>query len=336
MPYLFAFILFFITCCSVELPGRKLTSEIVTKEDISTTQTSNKSAFEDNLIDKTPDGTEQVELSEEQLIIAENERLKGEKPDGLFESSTITGYPFIWSVITHYRSSLSLVGGSEVSSDAPELSKSTVLVNVGGYTCTGTLIGPRTVITAAHCLAENASTRFTPNNTKVGFGSVKSSLTYINAKEMSIYPDYDYSGSYTPLDADGNCTDYGFLTLEEDPPISAMPISILPEAVIVDGSLRAILAGWGRTASGGFAQNLMSGEANLNVIDPDKGSIFYGDETSTRLDNGDSGGPLYYIDNGLMYLYAVNSATATLESGATQDFACDVRHITTWLQSEFE
>ena len=152
------------------------------------------------------------------------------------------------------------------------------------------------MITAAHCLAENSSVRFTPTNTRVGFGSNKASLTYVNATQMTLYPDYNYSGSYIPVDNEGNCTDYGFLTLENDAPIFAMPISILPEEVIVDGTLRAILAGWGRTNSGNFAQNLMSGETNLNSIDADKGSIYYGDEVSTKLDNGDSGGPLYYID----------------------------------------
>ena len=227
MPYLFIYIFIFITCCSVEKPERDLTAKNVAEDNIGSSTvsitTGADNSIDNNDHDSETESNNKTEISDEELILAENENLKGEKPEGLFETDTINGDPLIWSGITHYKSTMSLVEGSEVSAEAPELSKSTVLIQVGGYNCTGTLIGPRTVITAAHCLAENSSVRFTPTNTRVGFGSKKASLTYVNATHMSLYPDYDYSGSYIPVDNDGNCTDYGFLTLEKDAPLLQCP-----------------------------------------------------------------------------------------------------------------
>lgn len=310
-------LLFFVHACSEDKRGEEGTEIPKSEAGISPLDSGNEASSEN---------TSALESKLESVPA-----LKGSKNPDSLETSLISGYPLKWSGVSHYNSgSISLVSGSVVT-EAPELSKATVYISVGGYHCSGTLIGDKTVITAGHCIAANGSIRMTSSNTKVGFGDDKSSMTYVDAESYHLHPSYDYSGSFNPLAPDDSCADLAVIRLKESAPSTAIPISIYPSTASVSLEYRAILAGWGRIESGSFATKLISGETNLNHIDPVLGTIYFGDNVSTLLGDGDSGGPMYYVDNGHLYLYGVNSATLTFEDGSMQDFACDVNSAADWL-----
>jgi secreted trypsin-like serine protease len=243
----------------------------------------------------------------------------------------------------------SVIGGhgTEIG-DFPALAYIEGAQATDGYACTGTVVAPRVVLTAGHCVEDlESSSIVEPSAIKVATGI--SNLEHIPKEKVSgvsqvlVYPHFD------PALLHG---DAGLLILSS--PVTAKPIELASKA---DGSLYAAgrklkVAGWGINRIAGndrahIPDQLQSGVVPIDAAERcrDGVSRFYGfyeaDRQLCTLDapqfkvtpcNGDSGGPAI----------ATSSDGTAVEVGIVSmgDFTCSpdspavytrVDQISTWV-----
>lgn len=223
-----------------------------------------------------------------------------------------------------------VVGGNPTTSaEWPDV----VLVDAGGSVCTGTLVGPRTVITAAHC-GNIRSVVVGTNDYYTNQGT-----TY-SVSRTNIHPNYRNEGY-----------DISVLNLATSVTgVTPRPFAIdCAAADVVDGAA-AWVVGYGSTRSNGGGNNSSLNEARLTIVDADcsedpycdssmepNGELFAG---GNGVDTcfGDSGGPLYVESSWGTLLVGVTSRVGY--EAATSGPACGPGGIYTradtlfpWIQS---
>lgn len=161
----------------------------------------------------------------------------------------------------------------------------------GGSFCSGTLVTPRIVATAAHCLEWG----WNPNN-EVYFGTVTpGGGTYIGITQAVSHPNFDPN------------------TLNNDIAILHLASNAQPRPMgyrrntitTATNGQNMFLVGFGVTSGwandGGTKRSALSPQ-----IDVDQDFVYYGG-TSTNTCFGDSGGPAFGSDNGWWTLWGVTS-----------------------------
>ena len=98
-----------------------------------------------------------------------------------------------------------------------------VYLDLGMGACTGTLITPEVVLTAAHCLVNDYGRPLSPSSVRVGFGTYISSLQYRSVRELRVHSGYTSSG-YS--------NDIALLRLSQ-PVTDVTPIPVLPENLAI-------------------------------------------------------------------------------------------------------
>lgn len=152
--------------------------------------------------------------------------------------------------------------------------------------CTATLVGRLTVLTAAHCLADQQQHTFWLVERAYG------------AAELIVHGGWDASNPDYP-------DDIGLIVLSEAPPIT--PIALSPAAPAV--GLPVTLVGFGTTGDGRTDHGIK--RIGTNVIDrfDEKRFIFSGTGSGeANTCEGDSGGPVLAQLAGQEVLLGVNSA----------------------------
>jgi len=173
--------------------------------------------------------------------------------------------------------------------------------------CTGTLIGPRIVLTAAHCVyntsAGNITTYFGNNGY---FGEPR------DASEVKWHSDYDRRRLNN---------DIAMIRLAEDPPAGVMPIPFLPHSIgITNADIGTMLefVGFGVTETGASGTKMTVfndlGWVCTSAGGCDLGGGAYAAENTICEDQapggpctGDSGGPAFIVRSGKEYVCGITS-----------------------------
>jgi hypothetical protein len=178
------------------------------------------------------------------------------------------------------------------STCSPERS-SVVLVNLRDANnqptgaCSGTVIAPRAVLTAAHCLDED--TRIA--RIWVGVGAE------VVADPLAFYPNFRFNtpGSF----------DVGVILMAEDLPRSPVPILTSRDGRVGE---TAIIAGWGRDQSN-VPATLRAGSTTLSAVNGSLLETLYAPPSSSVC-SGDSGGPILLSEGGTWSVGGITSATS--------------------------
>ncbi|MEN0060350.1 MAG: serine protease [Bdellovibrio sp.] len=195
-----------------------------------------------------------------------------------------------------------VVGGKEISLSSP-LAQSTVGIYESklGYICSGTLIAPNLVLTAAHCVdprAKNLGIYFASEMKKASPEQIRRVTGFV------VHPGYNENVQ------SNDTADIAMLRFEGEVPAGYQAVPMLFDAKYVTNKTRTYVAGYGLNWT--FLAKRGSGTLRAASLEVDeayftKTEAMLGQSVFKGICSGDSGGPAYVQINGQLYIWGVAS-----------------------------
>lgn len=208
-----------------------------------------------------------------------------------------------------------IVGGAEVTDEKDITVRSTVSLLAAGALCTGTIIGPNQVVTAAHCIKGSDVT--------IGFGASKTPIPGVRVIGARAHPAW----------GDGKADqthDIGMIIFEGQLPGHLGPVAISPLTGISNGAA-TILAGYGVTGeSNSDSGTLRKVAATIKSFNGGSKEFDMQEGMGVGSCYGDSGGPAYIQSGGQLTVIGATSRGQNCDSG--DGVYTDVRYYQGWLK----
>lgn len=226
-------------------------------------------------------------------------------------------------------SDLKIYGGAKVAAEDEVAPYTVVLLQNNAPVCTGALIAPRLVVSAAHCAALIKKNR----PAYIGFGLKAKEAKLVAVQNFVAHENFDAAaGSLGGKDVPVN--DVGLIQLADDAPEGYAPVKLLGRSDSLRTGEPVVLAGFGKTdkKSGWFGTvlgELFQVETEVLEEAPLAKEVWFGNTPGKSACNGDSGGPALVRRQQELRLLGVTSRGRDCKS---EVIYTDLRYFQDWIQ----